>query len=158
MGHIQVDFGEEHAYPFLYQFITWGLVLLGWYLLNRQQNNRARRQEVRVKIDRCEELLMRLEVLSIGYHTNPSHDEAIAREIRSLLNKVLRHITFSNLLSQEEYADTAKRLRQAITLRNFDSSMHTAQTLNSTIVEGIGEAIVNAQSALEVAFMNRYSQ
>jgi hypothetical protein len=155
----QIDIRVEKANDILDTFgqiATWILIVAGWYVVDRQLHKRERRREIRAQIDKCESLLQNLEEIAKSYHCEPIHSPQLASEILTLIQRILRKISYLKLLTTHEYNQNAKAIRRAITLNNFDSTTHAAAALDSQLMNDIGIAIDNAHLALETAFHEKY--
>lgn len=135
---------------------TWALVILGWALVNRQNNRREERKEIREFVSDISKRSAELRDASFKYHRATARDNTLSSEI--LFKLKLLGIRLSALKKYGVLADTdlAKRLRQAITMENFDSAGFRSQDEGSKILGNIEQAVEDLASELERAFFEHF--
>ena len=140
------------------QVITWALVILGWLLVNHQNNLREKRKEVRSLLDKTQELLDSIEAQAIEYHTVQETNDLAFRIKRALSQKIkyrleVLHLRSLDLGSCNSYL---KELRRAITLKNFDSANYQKIDISDQIVKGIWLSKDRLSQELERCFSKKY--
>jgi len=139
----------------LSQVVTWIIVVAGWFLVNRQNNVRETRKEVRACVMDLAGSLNKLEELSVKYHTARMQDQNAAIAVRKDIMRVASSI--HRLPIEQVALDLGIiALRRAITYRNFDTSRFVSQQADSQIVVGITSAIDELLDAVEAAFAKKY--
>ena len=140
------------------QTVTWMLVIAGWWLVNRQNNIREKRKEIRTLIDKLQVYLDDVETLAIKYHTNQESSD-LAFELKRSLNQKLRSkldILKLRTLDVNKCYPLLKQFRQAVTLNNFDTSSFKPQSMSDTIVTNIWPAKDKLSQELEKSFATKY--
>lgn len=121
--------------------IQWILIVAGWWVINKQQNKREKRKEAIAYRDSIQKALDDIEDLAIRFHTGESFD---ADRMDVLIRKIERLRCHARAVfpAHEEEIDNATRdIRQAITLKNFDSGTFRRQERHSTIINEIRETM-----------------
>jgi hypothetical protein len=140
------------------QVITWLLVILGWLLVNRQNNIREKRKEIRSLLDKIQSFLDEIEYQAIQYHTSQQSDE-LAFQLKRNLNKKFQNklsvLKLRNLDIQNCYPHL-KQLRQAVTLENFDTSGFKPKNISDDVIKNIWLAKENLSQELERCFAKKY--
>lgn len=138
------------------QIVTWLLVVGGWLIVNWQNNTRERRKEVRTALDKLSARLDQLEKDAIKYHTSsqPQYDEA--NHIKIELQRIKKQINHLHILALEFEEDGMVKLRQSITLKNFDTHTFSPQPPYSPILSGISSAKDVVIDRLESAFSTKF--
>jgi hypothetical protein len=141
------------------QMGTWLVIILGWSIVNRQNNQREKRKEVRTLIDKVQELLNKIEIDAISYHTQVSNTEELAFQLKRNLNQTLRdklEILEIRQIDVSHCRNLHKELRKAVTLNNFDTANFQAQILSSSIIRGISLTKDRLSQELEKRFAQQY--
>lgn len=140
------------------QTVTWMLVIAGWWLVNRQNNIREKRKEIRTLIDKLQVYLDEVETLAIKYHTNQESSD-LAFELKRSLNQKLRSkldILKLRTLDVNKCYPLLKKFRQAVTLNNFDTSSFKPQSMSDTLITNIWLAKDKLSQELEKSFATKY--
>ncbi len=137
------------------QVITWALVLGGWAYVDRANNQRETRKELRSIIDDLQQFLNELETNAVTYHTSVNSNADLAATIRRSLYRVLTSKV--NLLKERgidvyALAYPVQSLRSAITLNNFDTKSFVPLSLSDNIVRDIGVAKDDLSDSLELEY------
>lgn len=141
------------------QIITWVLVIYGWKVVDSANDKRESRKEVRAMILEIHKLLDEIEKNAIEYHTgdNPSPNLSadLKRNISRKLQVCISHLGKRNLdVTKPEKALTA--LRQAITLKNFDSKDFSKKRLSDPLILNIGTTKDSLAMFLEDSFNSKF--
>lgn len=135
---------------------TWALVLLGWALVNRQNNTREERKEIREFVLDISKRATELRDASFKYHTADSEDKALGADILFKLNIISLRISTLRRYGVLVGSELAKQMRQAITLENFDSANFKKQPIRSGILAGIESATEELTAELDRAFFDHF--
>jgi hypothetical protein len=144
------------SFSVLQQLVTWGLVVGGWLLVNSQNNIRERRKEVRSSLDKLLKRLDQLEIKAISYHTGLTASYEKATHLKLELSRIKKQIDYLHLLALSFNEDTMIKLRQAITLNNFDTVKFEPQGFHSKIISNISTAKDRVVDQLEMAFADKF--
>ncbi|MCX7091894.1 MAG: hypothetical protein NTY50_00365 [Methylobacter sp.] len=140
------------------QIVTWLLVISGWLLVNHQNNVREKRKEIRTILDKTQSFLDEVEIEAIKYHTSQESSD-LAFQLKRSLNQKLRNrldiLALRNLNIEKCYPHL-KKLRQAVTLENFDTSSFKPQNLEDDVIKNIWLAKDKLSQELEKSFATRY--
>lgn len=140
------------------QVITWLVVITGWYVVNDKNNDREKRKEVRSLIDSIQNMLDDIEKEAIQYHTNNQSEELSFQIKRNLNNNLSSKVKVLKLKGFEigKCDKYRKKLRQAITLNNFDTNGFQPQSFTSEIIRDILTSKGNFINEIEKCFSKNY--
>lgn len=140
------------------QIVTWVLVMAGWWLVNRQNNIRENRKEIRTLIDKIQLSLDEIESQAIQYHTNEQSSEMAFQLKRSLNQKLRNKLDVLKLrkLDIDKCHSSLKQFRQAVTLENFDTSNFKPQHISDDLIKKIWLAKDKFSNELENCFAKKY--
>lgn len=140
------------------QVITWLVVITGWYVVNDKNNDRENRKEVRSLIDSIQNMLDDIEKEAIQYHTNDQSEELSFQIKRNLNNNLSSKVKVLKLKGFEigKCDKYRKQLRQAITLKNFDTNDFQPQSFTSEIIRDILTSKGNFINEIEKCFSKNY--
>ena len=136
--------------------VSWVVVMVGWIVINAQNNGRETRKEVRAALDGTIRRLEKLESLGRQYHLSTAHDDSIAEEIKLHLKKLWPESVRLNLVDESALAVRVASLRRSITLRNFDSAEHAALLAGDEILAEIAESVSALEEMLQRGFAEKY--
>ncbi|WP_374981302.1 hypothetical protein PSGK_09625 [Pseudomonas solani] len=137
------------------EIITPMLVIIGWALVNRQNNKREERKELRTSINEIREDIEALENLSIEYHTNSCDSNSKSDSILNSLTKLSRKLGHTRL-PKESYLNSYISLSECVTSNNFRTRDFKKQTKNSEFISNIKSASQELQDKLEDSFYKTY--
>lgn len=135
----------------------WLLVVAGWVVVNRQNNSRERRKEVRTVVDSTEKLILEIEVAARKYYALPGTDSdaaTLALEIKASLRTLSSRMKVLRLLSPT-FASNNELIafRTAVTGGDFEASQRPACPPTHRVFSEI-----SAEAGALVNFLNeRYS-
>src|SRR4051794_25377630 len=127
-----VDIGTSWAV--LGQLVTWLLVVIGWYFVNRTNNQRETRKELRSAIDEFQMFLDQIETNAVRYHTSDTADVEVAMTLKRDLHRRLPariNRLEARGLEIKDLGKTVVELRKAVTLENFDSHKFIKQQVSN---------------------------
>lgn len=134
---------------------TLATVIIGWIVVNWQNNNREERKEVRSSLSDVLEEIIGLEDLAVEYHTAQARSNPKEREITSKITRLsakVRHLRFESSAIKNLFI----KLKQAITLDNFETNRFVTQGLDSEILELIEMYSGQLQDELESEFSRSF--
>lgn len=146
--------------PSLFQTLaplgSWILVILGWVVVNRGNNKREARKEMKAAVDAIIAKSEKISDLAYEYFTtlpSPSNNR-LAATIRSELKTLATELANLRKISDQKIcAEHALiGLRQAITSGKFDSADRKAETPDSDVFAEIDEAVITLHRRLTTCF------
>jgi hypothetical protein len=139
------------------QIVTWVLVVGGWFFVNRQNNLRETRKEVRALLNSMLQDLRQLEKQALEYHCTKI-DEAVAFDIRRLTKRLGSNIAILDHadVPTKQITIALVALRQATTRRNFQSSQGAIVARNHEIPRSIESAVASLEHEIEDAYSLKY--
>jgi hypothetical protein len=140
------------------QIVTWISVIAGWWLVNRQNNIRENRKEIRALIDKIQLSLDEIESQAIQYNTNEQSSELAFQLKRSLNQKLRSKLDVLKLrkLNLDKCDTFLKQFRQAVTLENFDTSSFRPQHISDDLIKKIWLTKDKLSNELEKCFAKKY--
>lgn len=135
--------------------VSWGLVLLGWWRVTRENDRRQRRKETRERIDIVLDMLDELEDAAVEYFTSApgSVADKTSRSIKSTIGKLGHHVAILARISDRyNCAIELTRLRKAITGGDFDSQSRIATTVSDERFLEIAQHSTAVARKLDSAF------
>lgn len=132
--------------------LQWFTLILGWFVIDRHNNQRESRKEKRSIVDRLLAELDALEGIAISFHTADHQQTEVARELKVRLDRMAKLIRREDLLKLKVFNPRMVELRQAITMQNFDTPDFVPQMHNSEILLNISTAKDNLTHDLERHF------
>ena len=137
------------------QAVTWAIVLFGWHIVNKQNNARESRKEIRSSIDRLIVRIEKLGELAIKFHST-EFDASLARSILQELQNIQKTTKLTGLLSNSEQNQLNIDIRRSITLKNFDQSSYKQLSLRDPQIDRISCAVTNIIDAVENGFLKKF--
>lgn len=139
----------------IYYVLSWIVALVGWIVVNQQNNRREERKEIRSALSEIYKIVEDLTDKASKYHQTESPSSTDAAAIKLQLQRLGQKITHLHF-----HDDTVNRsvyeLRSAITYENFDSHSHTAVNETSDLVNDIYFQAEQLIDALEGCFGRSY--
>lgn len=132
------------------------LVVLGWIIVNIQNNHRETRKEIRASIDRIYKALEEVEKSAIQFHVTEEWDDFKAMTIQTNIGRLTRSTRITGNALGINLDEECKKFRQAVTLNNFDKSSHQAVPHDSNIINKIVTTSEQIYVALEKKFYANY--
>lgn len=139
-------------YTSLFTLLT---VIVGWIVVNWQNNNREERKEVRSSLSEVLDEITKLEDNAVEYHTSASRSTTIEKNITKLITRLsskVRHLRLESGKLNKLFI----RFKQAITLDNFETRRFITQGQDSEILELIGMYSEQLQDELESEFSRSF--
>jgi transcription initiation factor TFIIIB Brf1 subunit/transcription initiation factor TFIIB len=132
------------------------LVVLGWIVVNYQNNQRETRKETRASLQDFYKALSELESIAISFHTHDQWNDEKAQAIRTTTERTLRRARMIAKSLGITLTDECKAMRQAITLDNFEKSTYQPQQRDSEIILRIEDGHDCLFIELENAFTAKF--
>lgn len=137
------------------QIITWVIVVGGWLIVNSQNNDRERRKEVRLALDKLCTKIEEIEYTARTFHQN-DYDVEVADKLKLSIDRIIRTAARLEILDSKILSHNAIRLRKSVTLENFDVSNHVPLHGKDSQLSDISDAAEKLIGALEGAYIKRY--
>lgn len=137
--------------------ISWLLVILGWFIINRQNNIRETRKEIRAALNQFYDVLNEIEDDAVTYHSGGAGDPVLSRRIKRRLGQL--HGRAGLALGSTIECSCSREIwlfRQAVTLENFDTAAHKMLPASDPIFEEITATKERLVQTLERAFLRTY--
>jgi len=141
------------------QLITWLLVIIGWYFVDRTNNRRETRKELRAALSELQAFLDQIENDAVSYHTSREPNNILSSQLKRDLHRRLP--TKITVMDSRGYTTTklvqpVVEFRKSITFENFDTSKFRQQTISDPIIRRIGIARDSLGEQLEIGFSEQY--
>jgi hypothetical protein len=146
---------SQTVFQVLGQIVTWVIVIAGWLVVNRQNNDREMRREIRSRLDTLEKDIRELELVCVQFHTS-EYDDKNAWQIVTTLERLWDHSSRLKLASDHALEVRIFNVRRAMTLRNFDKSDHAILSMNAEQIGEIAASVNRLINALEKGYADRY--
>lgn len=138
------------------QAIPWALALAGLFGTHFFSEARERRKEFRAQLDKLVQRLADLDKKAVAFHSAAAFDAKEARHLDVEIGAVERIVArISSPVSSDIRAATVAH-RKAITLENATLDAFVQQSVSSALLQGISEATVDYEEALEAEYTLRY--
>lgn len=131
------------------------LVILGWLIINLQNNHRETRKEVRGNINIIKNDIENLVKESVTFHTE-NWDEVNSKLIMAKIDRTISSINSIAKVLEINTSIQCKTLRQAITLNNFDKSSHVRMSGEEGLITEITDAAYILIDKLDNSFIEKY--
>lgn len=129
--------------------------MLGWIIVNWQNNKREERKELRSSLTDISKNIEEIEESAIGYHSAASRMTATEKSINlkiSRLSSKIRHLHFEN----KNITPNFIQLKKSITLDNFETNRFIQQSAESDLIESISFSCDQLKDSLENEFSRHY--
>jgi hypothetical protein len=145
--------GEQqvNGIPLWIHPITWLTVILGWVIVNWQNNRREERKEIRTALTQISSDIDALTNLAIEYHTSSRRAYKLEVSIIIKERQLSEKLSFLRLRNSA-YSNQYTSFADAITLENFETTSFKKQSQYSQIIESIRDAASDLISALELEY------
>ncbi len=138
------------------QIVSWLLIILGWSLINRHQNDRETRKEIHERLDHLKKTVKNLETRAITYHLEENPAPLTSLKIKSTLELLWSEIAPLKLIDSDDLGELIFYLRRDITLCNFDAESHIPLSPDSRQLQEIGASSQRLLTKLDTAFISRF--
>lgn len=132
--------------------ITWLLVVVGWILVNWQNNIREGRKELYSRVTKIIQLIEKTEKDAITFHTSKDYNAELNAEVFRSINKIVHAL--ENLPFDPKIQAT--QFRQGITANNFEEDEFTQSEPLSSISLKIMSSAENINGLLIKGFESKY--
>ncbi len=137
--------------------VPWLLVVTGWAIVNHQNNYREKRKEIRGKINGVKEFLFDLEDAAIHHHTT-EQTPPNCMKIKRIIARVSAELKALEVIGLKIEAVDIQitRIRQSITLKNFESKRYSPLDSGNSILADIGASTDKLGHSLEMAYAAKF--
>jgi len=130
--------------------------MVGWYIVSRDHDARARRSEIRELLKITRELLTKTEKDAFNYWTSagkPDESRILAFDIKQNLNRLSHAANVLNRHSENfRVLDVMKQYRQAVTGGSFEGASRAALNRGDERLMDIAATAVEFDGRLELGF------
>lgn len=137
------------------QIVTWLLVIIGWFLVQRGHQNRETRKETHQRIEAINELVEEIEKNSIRFHTS-KYDASISKDILWGINKLWFLVDVLDICNSDTISKMVVKIRKASTLNNFDLSGHKALSEDDDLLHNLTIASLDFIRYLDSTYYGHY--
>lgn len=137
-------------------FVTWGLVIVGWVAVHYLTGVRERQKEIREAVNKLLDNIAKLEKESVGFHCGETFNHEMAHELTSSIASIRRRLSSQPLIKLAVSPERVLKLRQAVTLDNFDVKGFKTQAPTSPIILGIRGICEDLTISVEQGYAQRY--
>jgi hypothetical protein len=131
------------------------LTLCGWFLVNRQNNQRELRKEMRSAADKCK--LLAREVSSLAFDYWQGDEKSSSWKVRSLLDELEIELSrFSEDKGRQALLDKHIELTDAITGGQFESINRPKRDPNDQEMRTIAKCRERLLREIEIKFQEYY--
>lgn len=140
-------------YSLIGQIVTWIVVALGWFVIDRQNNKRELRKEHRALVTQLTDDLDNIASTSIEFHKSKKFNSSESKKIKLGIQRIANNINRNLLVT-----DSKKifYFRRSITGTNFDPGVFQQQNEASQILTDILEYKDELVEELEDTFCKKY--
>lgn len=149
------DTNQGNGTPIWFYPVTWALVIIGWLIVNWQNNRREERKEIRTALTKIFEDIKSLQDEAIAYHTSARRNFNLETKIVMMESRLSEHLSYLRIRNSS-YTSEYSEFVDSIMLENFESSAFSRQALSSTIIESIRDTSSELESALELEFSSLF--
>ncbi|MCY1298749.1 hypothetical protein D9M68_753510 [compost metagenome] len=135
--------------------VTPALVVIGWVIVNNQNNKREERKELRSALNEVISFIDGIENDAIAYHTEKREAFSSSDALLVKLNKLSLKLAHSRL-PEESYISSYIKFNESITWSNFMTNKFQRQSKNSDLVWDIRDASSDLKGHLETAFFTKF--
>lgn len=140
--------------------VTWTLVIVGWYLVSKQNDRREARKEIRATIDFVTTLIYDTHTKSVEFYLKPGSDSSCtplrAQILRDLGRIGMTISTFEISNHYQPLHGKVADLRKTITLHEFDQTDRDAKSYSDQRITEITLAAKELAELLEARFREKY--
>jgi hypothetical protein len=130
-------------------WVTWGLVLSGWFVVHRTELHQERRKENRVAVTQIIDEVKEIERQAIAFHSSEKYSAEASDSLTwriGRLNRCLQRVPLDELKIP---LPLMVRFKKAFTLENADSSSFVPQAYHGMLIVGIRQIADEMIDAVE---------
>lgn len=127
-----------------------------WWVTQRRTKQSERRKEAKSAIEAFSNQIDTIHQRAYQYHCGPEAGSDLATEIHVLLRILGDNLIRFDPLEQCDASRLLMRLRQAITLRNFETRQFECKSHRDPLLKAIDSACSDTKAALNFAFSKLY--
>lgn len=132
------------------------LLVFGWFATHLFSEARERRKELRAFLDKSLATFWKITEDAIAFHSAQEHDASKASNLVTRLHLAIRQLKRCKVGRAPTTQVAITRLRQAITLANFDKSNFCTQPPDSSILADISNAAADLEECIEGRYLEMY--
>lgn len=133
-------------------YITWLLVVFGWFIVSWQNNRREERKEVRGYLDDIVSNIEGLVKESVLYHTGKRREVELENNILYGLERLSEKIQYLKFVPSE-YISHYNDLKVSITVNNFQTWDFKSRKIDDPLIETIRDEAHFLIQNLELQFL-----
>lgn len=130
-------------------------VIIGWWIINRQNNHRETRKEVRASVNEIQAMISGIEKSALHFHSNLYSEEKKSRLIFEFRLMSVRAGLTTSVLGVE-LSSQITDLRQSIMTENWDKVGFNPVETNSVLLKTISLKSHELSDELEKSFFDQY--
>lgn len=130
-------------------WVSWALVLIGWFVVHRTTLERERRKENREIAARIIDSLYALCHDGRQFHTSKEFNEELSFDISQKLGRIFREINLPPISNLKISNEKLMEARMALTLKNFEKSSFKKHEPSSPLVQDVTFSIEELVSEIE---------
>ena len=138
--------------------VPWVLVIGGWVIVNQQNNSRETRKEIRARVDSFKKMVDEVEDAAVEHHTVAQDSMRCAKIKRALTRLSSELHLISVFLSATDSSRKLIRLKQAITLKNFESHRYAPVSPGEPLVSEVGSAADDLRYFIEQCYVAKFNK
>lgn len=138
------------------QVVTWFLVVVGWFYVDKRNNIRDARKELRIIVDGLVSAVVDIRDKAFQFHTGPDPDALLAGRIKFDIQMIGCRIGAITNYGATVNLQLVVDYRKSITLYNFDDHEFVQQLPNSSLIGEIDRCADALTNGLELAFQNTF--
>lgn len=133
------------------EWVTWLLVILGWWYVHSATLKRERRKEKRELSSKLCTEFMTLRDSAISFHTADVFSQRASDDLSQELNRLIARLQRSPMSELEIPTGQMIALRKSVTLTNIDATDFKPRDLNGQLVTDIRSRTADLVSIIEDA-------
>ncbi|MFL1552561.1 hypothetical protein ACI77I_26355 [Pseudomonas sp. D47] len=146
---------QGNGVPYWFYPVTWILVVVGWIIVNWQNNRREDRKEVRAALTKMYSDISELEKDGITFHTSKQQDYNLASQILLAQGKLSERLSHLRI-RRSSYSGELTAFTDSISLENFYDSNFVRQSISSPLANNIRDTAKELEAVLEDEFSNLF--
>ena len=112
------------------------IIIIGWWIINRQNNKRETRKEIRVLLNDVQSMIGEIEAEAILYHTE-EYDLARRSQLTFKARLMSKKIQIVTRALNVDLIGHINKMRNSIMTKNWDIDDHHALALDDNLIKKI---------------------
>lgn len=140
------------------QVVTWALIVLGWWLVDRRSHRQDFRRETRALMDQLRKDMDALSEKAISYYVSENSDESkkTEMEIKVSIGRVVYAAGFIGQRLDIDMTEHLSQLMGSVTGRDFESSGRVKLAYDDECLLDIALKTKNVLEKIDQGFAARY--